>query len=60
LRVGEVTPIDARAVLVDQGALDARRNQRLAVVGLVVYAVAVAAGVVWFITRRRHSRAPCP
>jgi hypothetical protein len=56
LHVGDSTPIAARAVLVDQGALDARRNHRLAVIGLVVYVVAAAAAVAWWLLRRRDAK----
>jgi len=62
LRGGDVTTITATAALVDQGALDARRNQRLAIAGLAVYLAAmVALAGVWLARRRgvpRHPRAP--
>ena len=54
LRSGDVTAIEARAALVDQGALDARRHQRWAVVGLIAYVAVMAAVVARLLARRRR------
>jgi hypothetical protein len=58
---GAATAMHADAALVDQEALDARRNERLAIVGMAVWAVlviAVLAGGVWWWRRRTGGPAP--
>jgi hypothetical protein len=58
---GAATAMHADAALVDQETLDARRNERLAIVGMAVWAVlviAVLAGGVWWWRRRTGGPAP--